>query len=228
MTEVTPAILVNNFSELNEKLAKFVNITNMVQIDICDGKFVPSLSWPMGRDDQSSVQAILDDEDGLPFWEHLDFEFDLMVINAHKQFDLFARLGAKRIVFHLESETEKDFKEFLESLDPYFKDNIEIGLAINTTTDIDKLDQFINYVDFVQCMGIEHIGFQGEPFDERVLEQIKKLRIKYPELKISIDGSVNENTAPLLIEAGVSRLIIGSALLQSYDIRETIKEFESL
>lgn len=228
MTEVTPAVLAENYSELTEKLSKFVNITKLVQIDICDGKFVPSISWPMGRKDEYNVQAILDEEEGMPYWEQLDYEFDLMVINAHKQFDFFSKLGAKRIIFHLEAETESSFKEFLESLDPYFKDNIDIGIAINTTTDISKLDPFINYVDFVQCMGIEKIGFQGEPFDERVLEQIKSLRSKYPELKISIDGGVNENTAPLLIKAGANRLVIGSALMQSYDIRETIREFENL
>lgn len=228
MIEITPAVIVNNIYELNEKLAKFVNITNLVQIDICDGKFVSSISWPMQQGDKSSIERVLEEEEGLPFWESLDFEFDLMVINAHKQFDFFARLGAKRIIFHIEAETETDFKEFLESMDPYFKDNIQIGIAINTTTSIDKLAPFINHVDFVQCMGIEHIGFQGEPFDERVLKQIKELRNKYPEMKISVDGSVNENTAPLLIEAGADRLVIGSALLQSFDIRETIKEFENL
>ena len=199
----------------------------MVQMDICDGKFVPSTSWPMGRGDEGSVERILNEEEGLPFWEDLDFEFDLMVLNAHKKFDFFSRLGAKRMIFHLEAETEKDFKEFLESLDPYFKDNLEIGISINTTTDISKLDPFINLVDFVQFMGIENIGFQGEPFDERVLTQIKDLRKKYPEIKISVDGSVNENTAPLLIEKGADRLVIGSALLQSYDIRETYRDFEN-
>lgn len=228
MTEVTPAVLAEDYSELTEKLSKFVNITKLVQIDICDGKFVPSISWPMGRNDEGSVQAILDEEEGLPYWEHLDYEFDLMVINAHKQFEFFARLGAKRIIFHIEAETEKDFKEFLESLDPYFKDNIEIGIAINTTTDITKLEPFINYIDFVQCMGIERIGFQGEPFDERVLEQIKNLKAKYPELKISVDGGVNENTAPQVVGAGADRLVIGSSLMHSYDMRETIKEFENL
>ena len=228
MTEITPAILVGDFNELNEKLAKFVNITNLVQIDICDGNFVSTISWPMGPRDRESVQSVLDEENGLPFWEQLDFEFDLMVLNAHKQFDFFARLGAKRIVFHLEAETEDSFKEFLESLDPYFKDNIEIGIAINTTTDIIKLGPFINYVDFVQCMGVEHIGHQGEEFDERVLTQIKDLKIKYPELKISVDGSVNENTASKLIDAGATRLVIGSALLQNYDIRETFKYFQNL
>jgi len=228
MTEITPAVLVENFSELNEKLAKFVNITKMVQIDICDGKFVPSISWPMHASDKTSVDGILDEEEGMPFWDSLDFEFDLMIINAHKQFEFFSKLGARSLVFHIEAETEKDFKEFLESLDPYWRDNIKIGIAINTTTDTAKLEPFINCVDFVQCMGIEKIGFQGEAFDERVLKQIKDLRLKYPEIPISIDGAVNKKTAPRLLEAGANRLVIGSTLLHSYDIRETIKEFEIL
>jgi len=228
MTEIVPAVLAKDFSELNEKLADFVNLTKIVQIDVCDGKFVPSTSWPMQSRDQESIEAILNEEDGLPYWEQLDYEFDLMVLNAHKQFDLFVKLGAKRIVFHLEAEMEDSFKEFLESIDLYLKDNIDIGIAINTTTDISKLDKFINHIDFVQCMGIEKIGFQGEPFDERVLEQIKNLKSKYPELKISVDGSVNENTAKALVLAGADRLIIGSALMQSYDIKKTINWFENL
>lgn len=228
MTEITPAILVKNFNELNEKLARLVNITNLVQIDICDGNFVPSISWPMQKNDQDSLNMILSEEDGLPFWQSLDFEFDLMVLNAHKQFDFFTRLGAKRIIFHIEAENEDDFKEFLESLDPYFKDNIEIGIAINTTTSIDKLDSIINYIDFVQCMGIEKIGFQGEPFDARVIDKIKEIKNKYPEIKISIDGAVNENTAPELLSAGANRLVIGSALLDSDDMGEAIKNFELL
>lgn len=228
MTEITPAILVKDFDELKEKLAKFVNITNLVQIDICDGKFTPHSSWPMQRSDEQSVQNILNEEEGMPFWDSMDFEFDLMVINAHKQFEFFTRLGTKRIIFHLEAETESNFKEFLESLDPYFKDNIEIGLAINTKTNISKLDPFINYVDFIQCMGIESIGSQGEPFDEKALDQIKNLHAKFPEMKISVDGGVSENTAQALLNAGASRLVIGSALLTSYDIRETYKDFENL
>lgn len=228
MTEIIPAILAENFNELNTKISKFVNLSKVVQIDICDGRFVPSVSWPIGSYNQASIQPILDEEEGMPFWKDIDFEFDLMVLNAHKQFDLFVKLGAKRIVFHLESEIEEEFKEFLESLDPYFKDNIAIGIAINTTTKVEKLEPFINFIDFVQCMGIENIGFQGEPFDSKVLDQIRELRTKYKELIISVDGSVNIETAPLLLEAGASRLVIGSALLNSYDIKDTIREFESL
>ena len=228
MTEVIPAVLAKDINDLRQKIANVVNVSHIVQIDMCDGKFVPSSSWPMQRGDMESTAIILEEEEGMPYWENLDFEFDLMVKDAIKQFDFFVRLGAKRIIFHLEAEDEKELIDFINSIDLYTRENLEIGIAINTTTPIEKVLPFINSIDFVQCMGIEHIGFQGEAFDERVLVQIRELKDKYPDLIISVDGSVNENTAPLLVEAGASRLVVGSALMRSFDVKETIKELENL
>lgn len=228
MTEVIPALLVEDYNELKEQLSRIINIASIVQIDVCDGKFVDTTTWPM-RGSDPYVEAILDEREGLPYWDSLDFEFDLMIANAHEQFEFFVRLGAKRIVFHLEAEANQTkFVEFLEGVDMYTRENISIGVAINTTTPIEKLKTIISNVDFVQCMGIEHIGSQGEPFDDRVLNQIKSLRSTYPELIISIDGSVNEFTAPLLVEAGANRLVVGSALLHSYDVRETMQNLKNL
>jgi ribulose-phosphate 3-epimerase len=228
-TEVIPAILVTDFQQLNEQLAQVAGVVSMVQIDMCDGKFVDSMSWPMSPYDRASTEAILNEEEGMPFWDSVDFEFDLMVRNAHEQFEFFTRLGAKRIVFHIEAEGDPVlFKEFLEGLDMYTRENIEIGIALNTTTSIEILAPFISSIDFVQCMGIEHIGHQGEEFDERVLDQISQLRATYPELIISVDGSVNEKTAPKLVEKGANRLVVGSALMHSYDIRHAMRELENL
>ena len=229
MTEIIPAILAEDYNDLNEKLSQYVSVTSLVQIDVCDGNFVPSLSWPMHKSDEKSILGILNEEEGLPFWDSVDFEFDLMIQNAHEQFDFFVRLGAKRIIFHIEAENNKEkFKEFLEGLDLYIRENIEIGLALNTNTPIEQIKPYISNVDFIQCMGIERIGFQGEEFDERVLSQIKELKENYPEISISVDGSVNENTAPSLVEAGASRLVIGSALNESFSLRDQVKYFESL
>ena len=137
MTEVIPAVLAKNYEELREKISRVVSITNTIQIDICDGKFVSSTSWPMHQGDRESAAAIINEEEGLPYWDSLDFEFDLMVLNAHEQFDFFIRLGAKRIIFHLEAERDSEkFKEFLESVDMYTRENVQIGIAINTTTPI--------------------------------------------------------------------------------------------
>lgn len=229
MTEIIPAILVKDFRELRESILLYSNLTSLVQIDICDGNFVPFVSWPMHSSDERSVTNILNGEEGLPCWNKLDFEFDLMVKNAHEQFEFFIQLGAKRIIFHIEAENDpKKFKEFLEGLDMYTRENTQIGIALNTTTSIEKIKPLISLVDFVQCMGIEEIGSQSQPFDERVLDQISLLRKEYPEIIISVDGSVNENTAPALVKAGANRLVVGSALIRSYDIKETIKNFENL
>jgi ribulose-phosphate 3-epimerase len=229
MTEIIPAVLVENFNELREKLAPYVNVLTMVQIDVCDGNFVDSVSWPMHSEDESSITNIINEEEGMPYWDKMDFEFDLMVKNAHKHFDFFSKLGAKRIIFHIEAEDDQEvLKEFLEALDMYTREDIQIGIALNTTTSINKIKPFISSVDFIQCMGIEKIGFQAQEFDERVLDQIKMIRSLYPEIIISVDGSVNKNTAPPLIKAGANRLVIGSALGESHDVKESIKYFESL
>ncbi len=229
MTEIIPAVLPRDFNDLRNSLAKVAGIAKTIQIDVCDGIFVSARTWPMNPHDRESVEPILAEEEGLPFWDSVDFEFDLMVKNAREQFDFFIRLGAKKIIFHIEAEEPiESFKEFLEGIDMYTRDAVEIGIAINTTTPIEKLATIISYVDFVQCMGIEHIGVQGEPFDARVLSQIKELRTLYPELIISVDGSVNEETAPLLKEAGANRLVVGSALMKSFDIRETMSELKSI
>lgn len=229
MTEIIPAILAKNFDELKEKISFFREYTELVQIDVCDGKFVSTSSWPMNEGDEESTDPILNEEEGMPYWTDVNFEFDLMVLDAHKYFEFFVKLGAKRIIFHLDSESDKkEFREFLESIDPYLRDNLEIGLAIRATTSIEEFDPYVNLVDFIQCMGIENIGHQGEPFDEKILNQIEKILLKYPDLKISVDGGVNEESAPLLVKKGVQRLVMGSALMKTSNIKEKIKEFESL
>jgi len=224
--EIIPAILAKDFEELREHISQVIGLAKIVQIDICDGIFVSSKSWPYPED--INFAKIMAEEEGLPFWEEVDFELDLMVQDARFSFDKFIKLGAKRLIFHAEAEDLGELNEFIEAIDPYTRESIQIGIAINTTTSIEKLAQLIFHIDFVQCMGIEHIGQQGQPFDERVLDQIKALKILYPELEISVDGGVNLITAPHLLKAGANRLVVGSALFKSDDIEETLREFKNL
>ena len=64
-------------------------------------------------------------------------------------------------------------------------------------------------------MGIDHIGFQGQNFDKKVIDKIKTTKAKYPSIPISVDGGVSLETAPELIAAGADRLIVGSAIFDS-------------
>ena len=231
MIDIIPAILPKNYEDLKDKVSLFRGIVPVVQIDICDGVFVNSRSWPFstGGFEDFNFLKIMNEEEGMPFWEDLDFELDLMVADAVQNFDIYTKLSPKRIVFHLEAVGDiEEFKHFLEGMDVYIRDAIQIGVAINTKTPVGKVFPLVNYVDFIQCMGIENIGFQGQDFDEKVLLQIKTLKDKYNDLIISVDGGVNFDTAQKIAEAGAERLIAGSVILKSEDIRATISDLESV
>lgn len=218
-----------SFEDLKEKVSRVRGAVQTVQVDMCDGEFVQNKTWPYFDRDSQSLENILNEREGMPFWEEVDYELDIMVAGTHKNFDNFLRLGPKRLVFHLEAEGDRDlFLEFVESIDVYVRDTVQIGIAINTTTPVEEIFPFINHIDFVQCMGIEHIGKQGEPHDVKVISHIKTIHDKYPDVTISVDGAVNFDTAGALLNAGATRLVIGSAILESTDIRETIWEFQNL
>lgn len=231
MIEIVPAILPKNYEDLKNKIALVRGIVPLVQVDICDGIFVLSLTWPFstGGAEDYNFQRILREEEGMPFWEDVDFELDLMVADAVENFDVYTKLGPKKIIFHLEAVGNlSEFRDFLHGIDIYIRDSIQIGIAINPPTPLDKIFPLISHIDFVQCMGIDKVGFQGQDFDKKVLKYIKTLREKFPDLVISVDGGVNFDTAPSLIEAGATRLVIGSAIFNTDDIIGTLEEFKNL
>ena len=145
MIEIIPAILPKNYEDLKNKIALVRGVVPIVQVDICDGVSVQNITWPfLSRAETKDVldfeyhaQAILNEQEGMPFWEDIDFELDLMVSDAVENFDIYTKLSPKRIVFHIEAVGDLDsFKHFLEGIDTYVRDNISIGVAINTTTPI--------------------------------------------------------------------------------------------
>ncbi len=66
-------------------------------------------------------------------------------------------------------------------------------------------------------MGIEKVGFQGEPFDKHAIYLVERMRRRYPELIIQVDGGVSLENANALAKAGASRLIVGSAIFGEDD-----------
>lgn len=227
--EIIPAIMPHSFIDMRNKMAQVLDTTKVVQLDIMDGIFVPEKSFPFFSDDQKDMARILAQEDGLPYWNEIEVELDLMVKNAHKDFDTFIALGPKRVIFHIEAEGDIDeFKDFLEAIDLYTRENVEIGIAIENSTPIESIYPLIPFVSFIQCMGIENIGYQGQEFDERVLERIKILKDKYTDLEISVDGSVNKNTILALKDAGATRFVVGSAIFDSFTPEDKIRELKNI
>lgn len=225
MIEIIPAIMPKHYDDLAEKMGIFAGVVPLVQLDIMDNKFVKARTWPYNPGDQNfdRFSKIVAEEEGMPEWEVLDFEVDLMVEKPEVEVQKWVSAGAQRIIIHVEGI--KDF-EMIRSIIP--EGLIELGLAINTTTPIIALDPYLDRIDFVQCMGIEQIGFQEQPFDERVLEKVKALHAARPKMPISIDGAVNFETAHALREAGATRLVSGSAILKSADVSSAVEMMRDL
>ena len=119
MLEIIPAILPKDYDDMKDKISLVRGIVPLAQVDICDGVFVPSKTWPFSTEGLHDFNflKILNEEEGMPFWEDIDFELDLMVADAVSNFDIYTKLGARRIVFHLEAVGDlKEFKNFLEGI----------------------------------------------------------------------------------------------------------------
>ncbi|MEI6480406.1 MAG: hypothetical protein WCO12_02685 [bacterium] len=230
MKEIIPAILPTDFEDLEGHVDSVKNVTNIVQVDICDGVFVPNTTWPY-KGDSGEFEKIISTEQGLPMWEDVDYEIDLMVSNPKDMAKKWVEAGAKRIIFHVESGGVKEAIEMLKEDYMYVKEDdlLEVGVAINIDTPISALENIIDDVSVVQCMGIARIGYQHEKFDERVIGKIKEIRAKYPDIIVSIDGGVDFENVQKLLDAGVTRLIAGHSVFQGeLEPKESVNKFNDI
>lgn len=224
--EIIPAILPKNFKEIEEKIELIIDIAKTVQIDICDGKFVPSTTWPYWKANEKpdeNFEAILREERGMPEWEKINYEFDLMIENptvddARK----WLSAGAERIVLHLTSSND------LNPVIDILKGLVEIGIAINNTENIENLKKYSDKIQFIQIMGIRKAGFQGQKFEPNTVDKVKEVKAMFPDLKVQVDGGVSLENASLLKNAGADTLIVGSALFNNEYIVDSIEQFRSI
>lgn len=215
MSHVLPAIIPASLTDLDAHLSKVSAFTKVVQIDIVDGVFVPDTSWPYGEGEEvASLHA---------YASQFAIEVDLMVQKPERVIDAYATAGVKDIVIHLEST-----EHICDIIEHYAEHSYRLGLSVLNSTPLRTLVEYVPYVDFVQLMGIRHIGAQGQPFDESVLGRVSELRAQFPELEISIDGSVNAETLPKLKEAGANRFVAGSAILGAEDPSAAFFALEAL
>ena len=202
MIPIVPAIIPTSSAHLVSTLA-LLGFSPEVHVDVVDGVFVPSVSWPYTPSgDPNQIKPVTDG---------FTLEVDLMVQNPLEAADVWLAAGADMLVFHIETISLEAFKRFVEST------KISVGVCALNDTPLETLLPYLEVADYVQVMGIAAIGAQGQPLDERVFERIKALKEKNSRLLVSVDGSVNKETIARLAKAGVDRFICGSAIAGAED-----------
>jgi ribulose-phosphate 3-epimerase len=207
LVEIIPSILVKTREELIEKILAVEPYVDSVHLDIADGIFVPNVTI-LGFEETETVET------------SLAIGVHLMVSKPENHIIRWLKTPADRFVFHIEA-TQKP-REVIGAIKEVDK---LVGIALNPQTLISRLESLVDYIDFVHFMTVEP-GFYGGRFVEAVLDKISEFHYFYPDKPIQVDGGVNLETAPKLIKAGASRLVVGSYIWESNDVEKAIEELK--
>lgn len=191
---IVPAILTDNPENLKSMVFNLKRFTDWFQLDIMDGKFVPS----------HSITA----EHIAGLKTKLQWEAHLMVKHPESYLDAFHLAGAKRIIFHYEATGSPG-----EVISQAKSLNMDVGLAINPDTPASDISHLVDRLDCVLFMSV-HPGFYGSQFIPMVLDKIDDFRLEHPDIEIGIDGGVKENNIALIAGSGVNSICVGSAIFR--------------
>lgn len=224
--EVVPSVCnEKTFRDVEEKLSILKGVSETVHIDVSDGRFTQEASWPLLKPD-INFEEIINEERGMPGWEDFDFEFHLMVKDPLSHIQDFIKAGASKIVMHAEAIDLQNDRLLLDQIRT--EGAVEIGIAFKLQTGVERMAELLPYADFIVFMSIEHLGFQGQKFDERVLDKIKWLKNELPTMPIVVDGGITPDTALLAYEAGATKFIVGSYVLNSVNPIESMREIKNI
>ena len=205
-------MLVNNIavSILNaENKEKFLsNLKKTIQdlglnnisahIDVMDGKFVKET----GVELKYAKVA-----------KELDFFVDvhLMVEKPIKYIDEALKYGADNITVHLEIGSLKEVLEYLNKLKNEKKLS-SISIAVKPDTKLEKLKEYLDYIDMVLLMTVEP-GKGMQKYIEKV--ENKMLELKDSGKILQVDGGINEETIIRAKKCNVNSFVVGSYLTKN-------------
>lgn len=224
MITVVPAVLPESFEDFESHAARVKTSVSRMQIDVADGSYAPSRTWPY-TSSEHFAELVAQDE-GLPYWEDLEYEVDLLIRKPEVALADWIKAGVSGAVVHIESTDDHG-----AIVDMSQNAGIDLGWGIKPSTPNEKLFEIIDTLGmpgFVQVMGSDSIGHGGEDLDESVYDKIAEIRERYPDLTIAIDIGVNDETAPDLVDAGATKLVSGSFIFESPDIPDAIDQLKNL
>ena len=205
--KISASLLGADLSRLGEEAVRArVGGADWIHFDVMDGKFVENISF--GAEVQ---KAIL--KNGKFF-----VDTHLMVSRPDKQLDFFIKAGSNLITFHIESESDAD-----HTINVLHRAGIMAGIALKPSTPAEFVYPFLESLELVLVMTVEP-GYGGQGFLNYTLPKIKQIREKAnelrPSLMIEVDGGINRETAPLVIDAGADVLVSGSYLFGAKNMIE--------
>ena len=212
--KLAPSILSADFSDLGQGLSQCESGgAPWVHVDVMDNQFVPNLTIgpPVVKSLRPRTTKFLD--------------VHMMVIEPEKLVEPFAKAGADLITFHIEAtDNPKEIIDLIKSA------GCQVGISIKPSTPLTEIEPYYELLDLVLVMSVEP-GFGGQGYIESSTSRIKAIKTKLKEeclqdrVLIEVDGGIKLHNARKVVDAGADILVAGSAIFNTPDPVETIKEF---
>lgn len=214
MTIVSPSLLAADFLHLEREI-EMINGSEAewLHLDVMDGSFVPNISF--GFPVIQAVSKVCN--------KKLDVHY--MINTPERYIKQTASLGAYMMNVHYEACTHLH-----RTIQEIHAAGMKAGVTLNPATPVSVLEDIINDVDMVLLMSVNP-GFGGQKFIGNTINKVHRLRSLIAEsgskALIQIDGGVQAETAPLLVEAGADVLVSGSYIFGAKDPIETIHSLKT-
>ena len=209
MIKVAPSLLAADFLNLGGEIERVARAgADYLHFDVMDGRFVPNISFGLPVLKAAAKKS-------LPVDAHL------MIVEPEKYIDEFAKAGAKIITVHAEATAHLH-----RALQQIRAAGCLAGVALNPGTSPECLRYVLGEFDLARVMTVNP-GFGGQKMIMPAVEKIAEIRGMLNRARcdaiIEVDGGVNEQTAPMLVERGATMLVAGSALFGAPDAQKFIE-----
>ena len=206
---IAPSILAADFARLAEQVSSAEKGgADFLHLDVMDGHFVPNISFG---------PAVVKTVHGLT---RLPLDTHLMIDNPDSYLEAFHQAGTTRLTVHV--EVCKDLPRTVSTIRQL---GMKPGVCLNPATPLSALEDILPEADLILVMSVNP-GFGGQKFIPQTFERIRVLRSiltsKGLRPLIEVDGGINLENAPLLVEAGADVLVSGTAIFKAKNIAAAI------